>query len=472
MSGQQKLQRQQQRATGFRGLRSLRAMMLACLMGVSPALADPVTQQDPVRLSLPEARSLAFSLLRARQPQHARRIALGLLEADPEDYAAKMILARAETELGRPTQGARAGRDAWQLAENEDQKFAAAYMVSKSLTAQERYGQAQFWLRRAGQAADDERQEMAAKTQFRRVQARNPWSTKLRLSVRPSSNVNGGPTTNTFTLGDFVFVDPTAVPLSGVEYGSHVSVRRDFGGHRGGPRAYLGFSLDNTRYSLSDEAKAASPTARASDFEMTKAKLSGGLVFASGTGSATRLDLDLYRDWRGGDPLSDNYTVELGRDHRLNTSRIGYSLEYEGRDRLDRASRSSDTVTLKGYWATALPYGDLSLAASYGDVSSDSGEIAASVYSLSLRFVPEGEIFGAVPTIEVARIGRDYDRVVYGAQARRDAATIVSGELFFKNFDYFGFAPTVGAVYSRNKSNVSIFDYEEYGMTFGIRSTF
>lgn len=450
------------------------ALALSLPFAVSPTLplAETAAAEQPARLSLSEARRLGFALLRAKHPDHARRIALGLLQADATDYAALMILARAETELGRPAQGARAGRLAWQSAQSEDQQFAAAYMVSKSLAARENYGMAQLWLRRAGQAADNERQETAAKKQFRRVQAMNPWSSKLRFSVRPSSNINGGPTTNTFTIGDFVFVDPTAVPLSGLEYGTHASVRREFSGQKGGPRVHLGFAIDDTRYSLSDAARAASPTARAADFAMTRMRLSGGLVLPSGPRASTRIDLSLSRDWRGGDPLADNIALEIGQDRRLSRSRIGYALSVEDRTRLDRAVRSSDTVSLKGYWAAPLPFGTLSIGGSVSDIRSGSAEIAASVASLSLRFVPKGDIFGAVPSIEIARTARDYDRVVYGASTRQDRSTVVTGELFFKDLDYYGFAPTVGAVYSRNKSNVTIFDYEEYGMTFGIRSTF
>lgn len=455
---------------------ALAALTVGAVLPPAPAQAQTQTQaaspQEPLRLSPAEAQQLAFSLLKSKHPAYARDIARGLLKADPDSYAAMMILARAETDLGRSAQGARAGRRAWQLAEGEEQEFAAAYMVSKSLTQMKRYGQAQFWLRRAGQAAEDDRMELAARKQFRRVQAMNPWSTQLSFSLRPSTNVNGGPTTNTFTIGDFVFIDPTAVPLSGVEYGVHASVRRDFSLSGNGPRAHLGFSIDDTRFTLSDSAKQAVPTARASDFSMTKAKLSGGLVLATSPTTATRIEVDLARDWRGGMAFSDSYSVELGQDRRFDRTRIGYGISYENRNRLDRASRSSETVSLQGYWAAPIKAGMLSISASVSDVQSAAGEVAAKAGTLSLRFVSGTEIFGAVPSLQVARIARDFDRVVYGAAPRQDRSTVISGELFFKNLDYFGFAPTVGAVYSRNRSNVSIFDYEEYGMTFGIRSTF
>ncbi len=444
-------------------------LIALCLTVALPLRAAPSTE---VSLSRDEARTLAFTLLRQNQPSHARRLALGLLQADAEDYAALMILARAETELGRHAHGARAGRRAWEASASEDQEFAAAYMVSKSLSAMGRYGHAQWWLRRAGQASDKVQFEQAARREFRKVQAMNPWSSKLSFSVRPSSNINGGPTTNTFTIGNFVFVDPTAVPLSGIEYGTHAMIRRDFAAASGGPAAHLAFSIDDTRYSLSDAAKAASPTARASDFTITNMRLSGGLRFDGAEASATRVTLDLFRDYRGGDALANNAAIEVGRDHRRGQARMGYALELEHRTRLDRGDRSSDAVTAKAYWSAPVGNGHLSFSASVGDIQSASAEIAAQTYSLAMRYVPDQKVFGAVPTLEIAHSGRNYDRVVYGADARRDRAVVLSGELFFKNIDFYGFAPTVGAVYSRNTSNVTIFDYEEYGMTFGIRSTF
>lgn len=450
-----------------------RCLLALALLAVQTGSQAQATETgDPVRLSLPEARTLAFALLRDGHPDHARRIALGLLKAEPDSYAASMILARAETDMGRAGAGARAGRRAWTLATGEEQHFAAAYMVSKSLTEQGKYGQAQLWLRRAGQATDSDRMEMAARRQFRRVQALNPWSTRLSFSVRPSSNINGGPTTNTFTIGDFVFVDPTAVPLSGLEFSSSAFVKRRFENAGGGPDGYLAFSLGTTRYSLTDKARQAVPTARASDFAMTKARVSGGLLFATSKHATTRVDLAVYRDWRGGAGLADNVLVSLGQDLRRKTARLGYSVSFEDRTRLDRSNRSSQSLSLGGYWAAPLPFGQVSVSATLSDIRSDAAEIAAQAARLSLRFVAKNDIFGAVPSLELTQTFRDYDRALYSATPRRDTGTAISAELFFPSIEYYGFAPTVGAVYSRNRSNVSSFDVEEYGMTFGLRSTF
>lgn len=134
----------------------------------------------------------------------AHALALGLLEADARDYDALMILSRAEMELGRPKKSEIAARLAWRVAETSDQKFAAAYTRSQALSRQERYGAAQWWLRQAGQASDRPVFDRAAKAQFARVRADNPMTTQLTFSVNPLSNINGAPTTNTFTIGGVV----------------------------------------------------------------------------------------------------------------------------------------------------------------------------------------------------------------------------------------------------------------------------
>ena len=452
--------------------------LFACLTALALSLATPGWAQDDegTALTPAQARAVAGQLLRDGQPGLSQKIAIRLVQADSEDIEALLILARAEYQLGAPARSAFAARKAYRLADTPDERFASALVVSKALAAQENYALSQWWLRRAGQVTDNPRYEQAAKNQFRQVEARNPWSAKLRFSVQPSSNINGGPTTNTYQLGNYVFVDPTAVPLSGVEYGTNLSIKRTFGQRkRGAPLFHLGLELDDTRFTLSNDAKAAVTTARAEDFTLSRLTAGAGVTLPDAKGAAaTRAELTLGRTWRGGKPLAETVGLELNRDHRLPTgARLGYGIGYERQERLDRPIRSADIVRGQAYWAQRIEgAGQVSFSLAVSDTTSQSGEIAADAVTLAMRFVPEGKIAGATPSLQLSHGARFYDRAVYGADKRQDRSTVLSGELFFQQLDYMGFAPTLSVTYSRNHSNISFFDYEEYGVGFGIRSTF
>jgi hypothetical protein len=447
----------------------LLAVLCASGFTVGPAAAEQ-------RLSRAEARAYAIDLLKAQQPAAARAIALALLRADRTDFPALMILAQAENRLGRFKQGEAAARRAWRSGANPEQKFAAAYALSQSLAAQKRFGASQWWLRRAGQAADRPGLDNAARRQYARVRALNPWTTQLGFSLNPSSNINSGPTSNIYTIGGYVFVDPTAVPLSGLEIGSRFSIRRDIRPDRkDGPRFHFGLAYDDRRYTLSAASRRALPTASAAAYAFSQVDLFAGVALpdASGPG-VTDARLTLGRNWRGGNPLSGYARLELGRSTVLGgRTRIGYGLSYEDQTRHDSALRSARILTLNGSWNRKLASGGLlGLSLSLADTGSASSEIDHKSVSASLRYVHPEPILGAVPTLRLGLVGRNYDRLRYGASPRRDRTAILAGELFFTRFDYYGFAPTLGATYSRNRSNVSIFDYEEFGVSVGFRSTF
>lgn len=407
----------------------------------------------------------------------AHALALGLLEADARDYDALMILSRAEMELGRPKKSEIAARRAWRVAETSDQKFAAAYTRSQALSRQERYGAAQWWLRQARQASDRPMLDRAAKAQFARVRAANPMTTRLTFSVKPSSNINGGPTTNTFTIGGVTFVDPSAVPLSGVEYSSSLTLRRDItpDAPKGAPRLHIGASLDDRRYSLSSEAKRAVPTAKASDYAFTELEVFGGVVLPNASGRAqSTIDLTLGYNWYGHDPLAQYARLDLGRDWALSGGRLaGLGLSYEDQKRHDISARSSETLRFSGYWRTPVAdKGTLTLGVSVANTTSASSAIAHDAVVASVNYAPTAEVLGTQGRFSLAVVGREYDRARYGLSPRSDRKVVAGAEFTFSKLEYMSFAPTLGLNYARTQSNVSLFDSREFGLSLGFRSTF
>ena len=278
------------------------AAILALVLAAVPVHVS--AQDSPQRLSPSEPRSFALGLLQQGETQAARALALGLLRKDSRDYIALMVLAEAERSLGRPAQAKFAARRAWRSTDVEKERFAAAFMMSGILKAEEKYSQAQLWLRRAGTATDEPRYEAAARKEYRRVQAANPWSLSFNFSLAPTSNVNGGPNDNTYTIGDLVFVDPTAVPLSGVEVGTMLNIT-----HRLKPaewgRVSFGLRYDERRYMLSSAAKHAVPTASGSDYAFKALDVHMRIDFASKKERArTTAEIGLSQAWQAGERIA------------------------------------------------------------------------------------------------------------------------------------------------------------------------
>jgi hypothetical protein len=448
-------------------------LLILGLLLVAPA---PVKAEES-RLSRPEARDLATAFLRQDRPMAAHALALGLLEADARDYSALMILSRAEAKLGRPEKSEIAARRAWRVADSPDEKFAAAYTLSQALSGQDRYGAAQWWLRRARQASDRPVLDRAAKAQFARVRSANPMTTRLSFSVKPSSNINGGPTSNTFTIGGITFVNPAAVPLSGVEYSSSLTLRRDItpNAAKGAPKLHIGVAVDDRRYSLSSEAKRAVPTAKASDYAFTELEVFGGAVLPDASGRAqSTIDLTLGHNWYGHDPLAEYARLDLGRDWALNGGRlVGLGLSYEDQKRHDIRARSSETLRFSGYWRTPVAdKGKLTLGLSVAETTSESSAIAHDALVASVNYAPEAEVLGTQSRFSLAVVGREYDRARYGPTPRSDRKLVAGAEFTFSKLEYMSFAPTLGVNYARNRSNVSLFDSREFGLSLGFRSTF
>lgn len=450
-----------------------------CLGLSAPALAQSNSTQtppqaEPTRLSPSEARSFALGLLKQGEPAAARALALGLLRKDSRDFLALMVLAEAERALGRPAAAKFAARRAWRSTDKEKERFAAAFTMSNILKGEEKYGQAQIWLRRAGEATSEPRFEHAARREFGRLRAQNPWHITFGFTLAPTSNVNGGPNDNTYTIGDLVFVDPTAVPLSGVEYGVQLGVTRRFAPTDMG-RAALGLHYDERRYSLSSASKAEVPSASGSDYAFAALEAKFSYDFASGSETAqTTADLSLTQTWQATSPLSQSYKLRLGRELRGKTFvRSGYGFTYEDLTREDNATRSFKAYTVDGFALRQLENKSLlRFGIALSDVNSRSNDTAHQSASVSLAYLPAKPLFGAQATFSGTLQLREYDRIRYGTTVRRDEKLALTANFVFENIDYMGFSPSLTLKATRNKSNKNFFDTEEFGVSLGIKSTF
>lgn len=426
------------------------------------------------RLDIPEARQLAVGLLQAGQAQAAREVARVLLERDPEDVTALLVLARAERDLGAFGAAQAAGRRAYRLAEPGNARFSAAMATAQALSSEGRRTAAQLWLRRAAEAAPDDLRRAAAIRDFTYVRSRNPLTLQFGFGVAPSSNVNGGPTTNTLVLGEFEFVDPDAVPLSGLVTTLDVGVGYivDLSAEQ-----TLSFGLRGRtqQVTLSETAKDRVPDAEGSDYaqDALSARIGWTVVPAGGKGR-TMIDLEIGREWSGREPLADRVELSLRHERLLSpTDRLGLALTGEQTTRLDAALRSSDGTRVEIDWTHVLPSKDRTgLSMALGRVTSDAASIAHR--SVDVRFsYARAEPFLGMALAGYVKIGaRQDERPLYSVEPREDTSVELGITATMLKLDYLGFAPEVGLVRNRTWSSVSVNDTEETQLRLGIRSSF
>ncbi len=148
--------------------------------------------QDDVELTLEQARAVAVRAVENEQPELALALARKLLQANPDDRDALIVVAAAAPRVGEAEAGRQAGLRAWQLSETDTQKYEAARLVAQAAANEKRFTLAGYWLRRALIVAPDDAAEEQTKRDATVVRRLNPWSTTFGFSILPSNNVNGG----------------------------------------------------------------------------------------------------------------------------------------------------------------------------------------------------------------------------------------------------------------------------------------
>jgi tetratricopeptide (TPR) repeat protein len=287
-----------------------RAARLLGVAGLLLGLGLAAAASAETRLTIDQGRALAIRLVQAGQATAARDAARALLQRDPDDVLALIVLSRAERDLGAYKAAQKAARHAARVATKEKDRFAASLAMAQALSSDGRRTAAQFWLRRAMELAPDDQSRAVAVRDFTYVRSRNPVSARLSFGAFPSSNVNDGPTSNTLIIGGIEFVNPDAVPLSGLGFslGGDLSWRMPVGEKAG---LTLGLSGSSTRYILSEDARRQVPDARAGNYATSSLSVSVSYDqrFDKSLLSAR---LETGRDWLGGEALADWTQLTFG----------------------------------------------------------------------------------------------------------------------------------------------------------------
>jgi tetratricopeptide (TPR) repeat protein len=443
------------------------ALVAVALAGAQPARAE-------TRLAPAAARTLAIQLAQEGELAAARALALALLARDPGDVTALILLSRVERDLGDHAAAAAAGRRAFRLAGTGEERFAAALATAQALSSDGRRTAAQLWLRRAAHVAPDARLRAVAIRDFRYVRARNPMSVELSFGLAPSDNVNGGPTSTTLVIGGVEFVNPDAVPLSGItaSVGADLGYTWDLA-----PATELraGLSLSSSAVALSADARRRVPSARGSDYGGAGAALSLAFVHTP-AGGRLRLGLEAEagREWSAGAPLMDSLRLTASAEAALGpATRAAVRVAAEHQERLDHALRSADVLTFGARLTHALAGGGaLDLDLVLGATDSRSAAIAHRAAGLDLGWTLARPVAGAETTLFASVAIRDFERPLFTADPREDLATGLGLRMVFRGLDVMGFVPRLELDARRNRSSVALYDTRAVALHLGIESSF
>lgn len=449
-----------------------RAVLASLLLTLGVARAEEVS------LGLDQALWVARQAQLSGDHALANALARRVAEARPEDARALLLMAATETALGRPGEGRRFGRKAWGKAgEEPGLRHEIARHTAYAAMADGSPLMAQFWLRRAVDTAATPEERAQDIADVRQVRAGTRLKFALDLAVAPSNNLNNGAQGGLLVIdGDYVVgpLSGAAQALSGTL--AVVQARLSYAlPARAQSQTTLGVRLYQSFNWLSDEAKDLAPEIRGSDLNQTTLEAVVDHGFRLGSSQVFGLSVAAGNSWVGAYDIGEHLRLELA--YPLLTSerravRLKGSVE---RQFQEPGAVTAEGLTLEG--VELLPRGDrFGWSLTARDVTGPS--VNDSYRSLA------GEVSYAFaeplgPVTLAARLGagmKDYPDFLLGpfavTEGRRDEYLAASLDLSFPDVGMLGYVPTVSLTGRDTKSNVSRYETEQYGISFGFASSF
>ncbi len=471
----------------------MRTYFMTCLVMPARAaalafglLGTAAVAQTTVDVPIDEARVIATRALLAGETGLALQIARSLLQVNPDDRTALLVVAAGAPRVGQPAEGRQAGARAFRLSETDVQRYEAARLTALAAANEERYTLATFWLRRALTVVPNEEERARTIRDAAGVRRANPWSTNLSISIVPSNNVNGGTDDAELEISGEVIPNTTlsadSLALSGVRGTLNFRTQyRFYSSPR--DRAAVAFQYQGVRVKLQDEevedprpGSTATIILDPDDFasDLFDLSLIYDRALENGTFGA-RINFGSF-DF-GGEPYYDYRRLSFSRnlslteqttlllsaqrewqDYESNgirdvirtTLRSGLSYRRENGDRVTGFVGRTDSDgfsqnftfeewSLQGSYSWAEPIGPISLGVSGGIKTID---------------YPEYALFGPIDG------GREDNSLFYGV------------DIGFPGIEYAGFSPGLAISGSIAESNISRFTRDTFSVGFTLNSVF
>ncbi|MFY0624516.1 MAG: DUF560 domain-containing protein [Pelagimonas sp.] len=436
---------------------------------------------EPQKLSPDDLRAAAQRAFEQGHFDVAFQAALALLERDGEDSQALTVLSQLERLTGQFSKARTTARLAWQHAQNDTQKYGAAMARAQVLASSGNRTMAQFWLRRAAEHAPTQGHAAVAREDFRYVRARNRLNLNFQLAVSPVSNINNGSkrSTGVFELPIFGVVEAelsgTGRALSGTEFLVGLAGRYRLRHTPGQNQTDLQLSASQRSYTLSSSAKALAPTAKGSDFSF--ADVQARLVHRGRTGGqeATPFQLSaaLGQTWHGNAPYTRYTDLEATQTWAGQTQ----SFRLTAGARQDRSAVTSSQDALKGRvalsWMRIVGENNrLTLSVQGQSSSSDDINLEFQETGIGAQWSFGRPILSMDLGLGLNLSKRTYDQGPIAGQDRQDVSAEIAATATLRDFEMYGFMPTVTVTARQTESDFDQYDADEFGLRLGLRSSF
>ena len=410
-------------------------------------------------------------------PERARVLAEGIIDQEPSNYAALILLSLAHADLGADHASADAATNAYRVATTADQQFQAARIVASAHFKMAQYTRAQWWLRRAGNDADTPQEAAKVRQEFTRIRTKNPLRVNLGFSVAPSDNINNGSESESFFLEglDFEFFLPeSSLALSGIEYAGDVFATYDLAQGPNHRTQLQGYIFGRT-FSLSRKSQAAVPDISGNDYALilTEAAINHSRLLRSGWGP-TSVSAHIGKAWFGGGPLWDYGKVSLAQmipDDANSALTIGGSFE----NRTARHATQSDTQVTYLYASQQhMRTNQDKITITFSGLTQNAAFETDSFteYRGNIAYHFGQPLMGTHVSVSGGLGYKSYDEFTLSLDGRRDRYASLGGTVVFDSISYFGFAPTVAVTATRTESNLTQFTTSQLQARVGVQSTF
>lgn len=455
------------------------AVYMATLAPVAEGRADPPVPRAEISLS--QARVLAQRALSQGNAVLAIKLARGLLNANPDDAHAHMILAVAMARAGDATEARKSAARAYRHSDSKGARVQAAQLAARAALHDNRPTLTQLWLRRAAVHVDDDVSKDRIAADYARVRAINPFSFRIGAGLRPSNNVNNG--------ADSALQVIDGVPVVGLLSGGAQALD----GTVGTVDIALSYRLRQSKQSvtrlgtrfytrrvwLSSSAKAQAPDLDDDALDSTYLDVSAKHSFALGAeGNFASAGVRVGRAWAAGEidydfaALSASRSIRLGEPMRLSLAVTAEQRNVDRGDVFDQTRLQFNTNLSR-----TLANGDrISLSYAITDTDADHVNLRSTAHSLRGTYSFDQPL-GPASVSTALTLGQSmYDDFQVGfievPGGREDTSVYGDVTFFFEDYDYGGFAPSVRLRAGQRNSNVSRYDSTELSVNFEIRSTF
>lgn len=442
--------------------------------------ADPVTSQ-PISVNEDGIRLLALASIDERNWTQARMLAETLLQSNPADEAALTFLTQSAFQMGDFGAAREAAARLYRSEIPNERRFQAARLAALAAASEDRFTLSELWLRRAMIVAPTAEDLLETTNDARRVRRINPWSTNVQLSFVPSTNINGGASSE-FNYIDGVsavgVLSASAQALSG--YVAQADLRTTYRlaetptyRHRVSGRIYMrapiptGDSLEAIR----DEGL------EIRDFSTARLEFSFNRDQAIEDG-IFGISADIGSYWSGA--VHDHSYARLG-GYRTFSFPEGLSLTGAAyaEQRFTTTDLAPEDLLLgvSGTVTKRLPNrSEISLSLSWLGQEGETINDTYDRYTLQLEHTLAEPIGPVALSGAVGLQHTDYSDYLVGfipaPGGRQDTRIFGSVTAAFPDYSFAGFSPLMRMNLGNTTSNISRFEISEFGVELGLRSTF